>query len=163
MNYHTELTIISVLEMSSLGQVCCSELETLYTHSTSCGLWSSLFYMQTVHSSLRGCGQQSSCSGLNTSLYHALLSSHGQYCSNLFKTWFLTELRVDKVNMTTGMSDYAVKHNLWYKSIISPQGCSHCQRAGDYPGWVSKRGRWCLLVLSFPIQRSQYLGQWDQE
>ena len=128
--------------------------DTIYTQHFLCSE-EQCSLQASRHSTLRGCGLQSSYSGLNTALYHSLLSPQGQYCSNHFKTWFLTELRVDKVNMTKGMSNWGVKHNLWYKSIISPQGYSHCQTAGDYPGWVSQRGRWCLLVLSLSIQRSQ--------
>jgi hypothetical protein len=71
---------------------------------------------------------------VNPSLYRSLLSPHGLYCSNLFETWFLTELRGDKVSRTREMSYLGVKQNLWYKTTISPQGYPHGQRAGDYSG-----------------------------
>jgi hypothetical protein len=73
---------------------------------------------------------ESSCTGVNPSLYCSVLSTRVLYCSNLFETWILTGLRGDKVSRTTGMSYRGVKQNLWYKTIKSPEDTHMAKKLG---------------------------------
>jgi hypothetical protein len=71
-------------------------------------MWSSVV---SARQSTVVCGvvdTESSCTRVNPSLYHSLLSAHGS-----FETWFLTELGGGKVRRTTGMSYCGVKQTFW--------------------------------------------------